>query len=424
MNIFKLKTLKTNNLLRAVLIGSLLFPISSVVFAGGDHGHGHGHDDHHEEEEAKGPNGGKLLHDGNFTLELTIFESGIPPEMRLFAYENGQAIAPEKFDVSVTLDRLGGAQDNLTFTPERGYRVGSQTIVEPHSYDVTINASFEGKQYLWQFESHEGRAEITPRLAELSGIQTEIAGPQTLKTSDTLFGVIAAAQDQVFHVHAPYSSIVETVQVQVGDSVEKGQILIRLKNTETLQTYYLKSPVKGEVTELTVNQGDRADNQALMQISDLSRVWVNLSAFPENIEQLAIGQDVEVYDMHDHERAAGKVEYIAPQMTGGHIARARAVINNAEGHWRPGMHIKADIKTSERQVPLAVKTSALQSFRDMPVVFAKYGNHYEVRMLEMGEQSDDWIEVLGGLEPGTEYVTGNSFLLKADVLKSGASHDH
>ena len=424
MNIFKLKTLKTNNLLRAVLIGSLLFPISSVVFAGGDHGHGHGHDDHHEEEEAKGPNGGKLLHDGNFTLELTIFESGIPPEMRLFAYENGQAIAPENFDVSVTLDRLGGAQDNLTFTPERGYRVGSQTIVEPHSYDVTINASFEGKQYLWQFESHEGRAEITPRLAELSGIQTEIAGPQTLKTSDTLFGVIAAAQDQVFHVHAPYSSIVETVQVQVGDSVEKGQILIRLKNTETLQTYYLKSPVKGEVTELTVNQGDRADNQALMQISDLSRVWVNLSAFPENIEKLAIGQDVEVYDMHDHERAAGKVEYIAPQMTGGHIARARAVIDNAEGHWRPGMHIKADIKTSERQVPLAVKTSALQSFRDMPVVFAKYGNHYEVRMLEMGEQSDDWIEVLGGLEPGTEYVTGNSFLLKADVLKSGASHDH
>lgn len=423
MNIFKLNTLKTSNLLRAVLIGSLLFPISSVVFAGGGHGHGHGHDDHHEEE-AKGPNGGKLLHDGNFTLELTIFESGIPPEMRLFAYENGKAVPPEKFNVSVTLDRLGGAQDNLTFTPERGYRVGNQTITEPHSYDVTINASFEGKQYHWQFDSHEGRAEITPRLAELSGIQTDIAGPQTLSTSDTLFGVIAPAQDKVFHVHAPYSSIVESVLVGVGDSVKKGQTLIRLKNTDTLQSYTLKSPVNGEVTELTVNQGDRADNQALMQVSDLSRVWVNLSAFPENIEKLAIGQDVEVYDMHDHERAAGKVEYIAPQMTGGHIARARAVIDNAEGHWRPGMHIKADIKTSERQVPLAVKTSALQSFRDMPVVFAKYGNHYEVRMLEMGEQSDDWIEVLGGLEPGTEYVTGNSFLLKADVLKSGASHDH
>ncbi|WP_419810906.1 efflux RND transporter periplasmic adaptor subunit [Bacterioplanoides sp.] len=414
-------TFKFRQLLHAVLISAFLLPISSAVSAGGDHGHGH--DDHHEEE-AKGPNGGKLLNDGDFALELTIFEVGIPAEMRIFAYDHGSAIAPQQFTVSVTLNRLGGAQDNITFSPERDYRVGNQIIAEPHSYDVTVNASFAGKQYHWQFESHEGRAEIPLRLATLSGIKTELAAAQTITQKDTLFGVISAAQDKVFHLHAPYSSIVEKVQVQVGDTVTKGQTLMRLKNTETLQTYALKSPVNGEITELTVNQGDRADSQALMQISDLSRVWVNLSAFPENIEKLRIGQNVDVYDMHDHEHAFGSIEYVAPQMTGGHIARARAVIDNRDGHWRPGMHIKADIKTSERQVPLAVKTSALQRFRDMPVVFAKYDNHYEVRMLEMGEQNDDWIEVLGGLEPGTEYVTENSFLLKADVLKDGASHDH
>jgi cobalt-zinc-cadmium efflux system membrane fusion protein len=32
--------------------------------------------------------------------------------------------------------------------------------------------------------------------------------------------------------------------------------------------------------------------------------------------------------------------------------------------------------------------------------------------------------VLGGLEPGTEYVTENSYIIKADIEKSGASHDH
>ena len=75
-------------------------------------------------------------------------------------------------------------------------------------------------------------------------------------------------------------------------------------------------------------------------------------------------------------------------------------------------------------MPLAIKASALQSFRDMPVVFAKYGNEFEVRMVELGESNGDTIEVLGGLKPGTEYVTGNSFLIKADILKDGASHDH
>jgi cobalt-zinc-cadmium efflux system membrane fusion protein len=45
-------------------------------------------------------------------------------------------------------------------------------------------------------------------------------------------------------------------------------------------------------------------------------------------------------------------------------------------------------------------------------------------MLELGREAGPWVEVLGGLEPGTEYVTENSYIIKADIEKSGASHDH
>jgi cobalt-zinc-cadmium efflux system membrane fusion protein len=44
--------------------------------------------------------------------------------------------------------------------------------------------------------------------------------------------------------------------------------------------------------------------------------------------------------------------------------------------------------------------------------------------LQFGREDDDYIEVISGLKPGTEYATANSFVLKADVLKSGASHAH
>jgi cobalt-zinc-cadmium efflux system membrane fusion protein len=71
-----------------------------------------------------------------------------------------------------------------------------------------------------------------------------------------------------------------------------------------------------------------------------------------------------------------------------------------------------------------VKRKGLQSFRDFTVVYAQIGNEYEVRMLDLGRQSGEWIEVLGGLDPGTRYVTTNSYLIKADIEKSGASHDH
>ena len=49
---------------------------------------------------------------------------------------------------------------------------------------------------------------------------------------------------------------------------------------------------------------------------------------------------------------------------------------------------------------------------------------YVRRLVELGEQDDEHVEVLGGLKPGTTYVTEQSFLIKADIEKSGASHDH
>ena len=57
-------------------------------------------------------------------------------------------------------------------------------------------------------------------------------------------------------------------------------------------------------------------------------------------------------------------------------------------------------------------------------MFAKVGDTYEVRMLELGASDRDRVEVLEGIAAGTEYAVEQSFLIKADIEKSGASHDH
>jgi cobalt-zinc-cadmium efflux system membrane fusion protein len=97
---------------------------------------------------------------------------------------------------------------------------------------------------------------------------------------------------------------------------------------------------------------------------------------------------------------------------------------NPQGALRPGQFVRGRVTVAEHQVPLAVKRPAVQRFRDLEVVFARYGDVYEVRMLEPGRRTRDWVEVLDGLQPGTEYVTENSYLIKADIEKAGASHDH
>jgi membrane fusion protein, heavy metal efflux system len=88
------------------------------------------------------------------------------------------------------------------------------------------------------------------------------------------------------------------------------------------------------------------------------------------------------------------------------------------------MAVVGEVTVAQREVPLAVKISGLQRFRDFTVVFAKVGDTYEVRMLELGDRDDTSVEVLGGLKPGTAYVSEQSFLIRADIEKSGASHDH
>jgi len=406
------------NLLNTLVAISLA--VSSIsVLAGGGHAHGT-----HQEEEEKGPNGGKLLQMENFILELKIFEQGVPPEMRLYGYLDNTPINVDELSAKVSLVRLGGRTDNISFKGENNYLVGDIEIVEPHSFNVTVEVAYKGKNFHWHFESHEGRAEISDRLLEKSDVEVGIVGERKMTFTDTLFGVIEAPQDQIFNVHAPYPGIVKSVEVSVGEKVSKGQVVANLYNSKTLQNYEVTSPANGEVSEVMVNSGDAATEQPLLQIVNLEKVWVNLSAFPENIEKLKIGQEVRVYDLHQHEKATSTISYISPQMTGGHIARARTVIDNKNNHWRPGMHVKADIVTKTKTVAMAVKKSGIQSFRDMPVVFAKFGNFFEVRMIELGEDDGEYVEVLGGIEPETDYVTSNSFLLKAEVLKDGASHDH
>ena len=273
-------------------------------------------------------------------------------------------------------------------------------------------------------EEHSDSTKISTYYMQTSGIKTAVASAQDLVQVDTLFGVITPVQDQVFSLHATFPSMVEKIYVQVGDKVIKGQMLARLTNIQTLQSYTLKSPSNGEVTSRSVNTGNRIDAEEMLQISNLSKVWVNLSAFPENVERLQKGQRTKIYDLHDHESALGEISYIAPQMSGGHIARARAVIDNSEGHWRPGMHVKADVEIAILTVPIAVNIDAIQTMENENVVFKYHDNTFTATHVEIGETDGQWTEILSGLKTGEEYVSENSFLIKADILKSGASHDH
>jgi cobalt-zinc-cadmium efflux system membrane fusion protein len=58
------------------------------------------------------------------------------------------------------------------------------------------------------------------------------------------------------------------------------------------------------------------------------------------------------------------------------------------------------------------------------VVFAATGEGFRHRPVETGRSDNEATEIVGGLEPGDWYVVGNSFILKAELGKGEAEHEH
>jgi membrane fusion protein, heavy metal efflux system len=389
----------------------------------GDHGE-HGEHGDEEAELAKGPHGGRLLEDGKFALEVTIFETGVDPQYRVYPTLDGEPVDPSAVDLTVTLSRLGGKQDTFRFAPESDYLKGDGIVTEPHSFDVAVSASHAGKTHSWAYESYEGRTTIADAVAAEAGVLTEPAGPALIRERVSLSGTVQLTPSATAEVRAVYPGHVLRVTRTVGDEVRKGDTLAEVENSSSLQTYSVRAPISGTILERRTNAGDVAASEPLFVIGDLGAAQAELHVFPKDAGRIKPGQTATVQLAGGDLFAEGKIDSFLPMAEAGTQALIARVVLPRDASFRPGMRVTASVDTSETQVPLAVRESGLQRFRDFTVVFAKYGETYEVRMLELGRKDGDFVEVLGGIDPGENYVTANSFLIKADIEKSGASHDH
>jgi cobalt-zinc-cadmium efflux system membrane fusion protein len=393
--------------------------------AGHGHAHGHGHDDH--EDVPTGPNGGRLLESGDVTLELAIFEDGVPPEFRAWVSRGGQALTPSGAALTVTLTRLGGHQDSYRFVPAGRYLRGLGDVAEPHSFEVRVELNLAGESHQWQYESFEGRVNIPAPIARAAGIETAIAGPRRLEQHIPLHGRVITDPLARARVRARFPGIVREVAVEPGDRVVSGTVLARVEADESLRSYAVTAPRAGVVAARNVNPGELAGGEVLFEIIDPAARLVRLGVLPGDQSRVSAGQTLRLRSVSTGEWQDGKVERL--EYSGGEgpaVLDVLASFERARADWRPGTPVIAElsIDDGDAEVALAVPAGALQEFRGFTVVFERVGDDYEVRMLQLGRSDGNYLEVLDGLAPGAEIVVVNSYLIKADIEKSGAAHDH
>ncbi len=377
-------------------------------------------------EYERGPHRGRMLRDGDLAVEMTIFEDGVDPEFHVYAYLKDKPLDPKAVRLTVELTRLGGKVDRFAFAAVEDYLRGDGVVIEPHSFDVLVRAVVDGKSHEWRYASYEGRTIITADAAKAGGVETEIAGPADISELIALSGRVEVTPEGKAEVRAVYPGRILSMSVELGQKVRKGQVIARVESSYSLQAYNITAPISGTIIEKNANVGGVAGDQPILVIADSTKLLAKFFIYPRDAERIRPGQMVELRSLSGDVKIMAQVEAVLPsadiasQTLVAHVAIPPAFADR----FRPGMGVEGSVAVVSQTVPLAVRTSGLQPFRDFTVVYARVGNTYEVRMLELGRRTPEWTEVLGGLEPGTEYVSAGSFLIRADIDKAGASHDH
>lgn len=277
-------------------------------------------------------------------------------------------------------------------------------------------------------EEHEGadHLEMTPEQIRNAGITLENAGAGRIRQTVRLFGSVGPNEEQLAHVMPRYPGVVKQVRKKLGESVAKGEVLAIIESNESLQPYDVASEIAGTVVEKHITLGEFVSTEdKIFTIADLGTVWVNLNVYRQDFPKLRVGQELVIDPGDAGERIESEIAYISPfGAESTQTMLARAVVKNTDELLRPGLFVAGEVVLDEREVDVAVTQDAIQTVEDEQVVFVREGDAFEVRGIQIGAQDGERAEIVSGLLPGEEYVASNSFVLKAELGKAGAAHEH
>lgn len=274
-------------------------------------------------------------------------------------------------------------------------------------------------------EADRERVELPDSLLRRSGVALDTVRMRRMRVRIPLQGKIAVNEDRTAHLHARFPGVIVEVRKRLGDRVRKGDVLAVLESNESLSPYELVSRVDGIVVNRHAAPGEAVTQEReLFTVADLSTVWVDFQVYRQDYNRLKTGQPVRLV-ADGLEPVETRLSHLFPILEShSQTLLARAELRNDDGRWTPGLFVTGEVAVEAFEAP-AVHRAAVQRLTDGPVVFVREApGSYQARGVTLGRRDGDWLELLSDPRPGEIYVRGNSFLLKAELGKGEAGHDH
>ena len=213
--------------------------------------------------------------------------------------------------------------------------------------------------------------------------------------------------------------------------------LDRLTESRELDLYHrIRAPISGRVVEREVTLGElvKPEDEALFVLGDPERIWVIADVPESRAAEVGVGARARVAGpLGEQSAMEGEVAYVAPVVDPStRTVSVRIVPDRSERVLRPGMFARVSLSLrsagdAPRHPVLAVPEAAIQVIEGRPVVFSPVegeANTFAKRAVTVGPPVGTMVPVLSGLRAGERVVVSGSFILKAELGKEGAAHEH
>jgi RND family efflux transporter MFP subunit len=321
------------------------------------------------------------------------------------------------------------------------------------------------------------KVQISPRKQQLIGVRTSPVERLPFVRTFRTVGRVTADETRLHHVHTKIEGWVETLHVNAtGEKVRKGQPLLSIYSPELLATqeeYLLAlrarsdrtegglpemerggealvesarrrlllfdftpgqierletagtasrsvtlfAPISGHVLQRNVTQGQKiGSDTTLLDIADLSRVWVIASVYEYELPFVKADQDAAMTLSYlPGKTYRGRVGLIYPVLEGAtRTVQVRLEFANPDLDLKPEMYAQVEIK-SDLGERIGVPVTAVLSSGSRDIVFVAQGDGYfEPREVRMGLRLPDVVEIVEGLTEGETVVTSGNFLVDSE----------
>ena len=193
-----------------------------------------------------------------------------------------------------------------------------------------------------------------------------------------------------------------------------------------LNRYEIRAPFDGMVLEKHIALGEAVKEDAnIFVISDLSTVWAEIAVPAKDLNTVRVGGRATVKASAFDASAAGSITYVGAligEQT--RTAKARVTMANPALAWRPGLFVSVEVVSGAADAAVTVAADALQTIEDKPAVFVRVPGGFQARPVTLGRSDGKLVEIVAGLAPGASYAAGGSFILKSELGKASAGHEH